>query len=109
MNDHDELTPREQQVMELVALGCDNKEICEALNIAYPTLRCHLATIYGKFRLTCEDNEGKSSIRVKATLLYFKYYKRDSLQNIYEALQKQYNAVVKQNISLQNELRGLRC
>jgi DNA-binding NarL/FixJ family response regulator len=64
------LTPREQQVAELVAKGMKNREIAETLNIATGTVKIHLMHIFEKtgirdrfelalhgLRLACERAE----------------------------------------------------
>ena len=71
------LTPREQQVSELVAKGMKNREIAETLNIATGTVKIHLMHIFEKtgirdrfelalhgLRLACErGNEQASSLK----------------------------------------------
>ncbi len=64
------LTPREQQVAELVSKGMKNREIAEALSIATGTVKIHLMHIFEKtgirdrfelalhgLRLACEPEE----------------------------------------------------
>ena len=43
-----ELTPREQQVLELVEQGCKNKEIAQELGIRPGTVKIHLKHIFEK-------------------------------------------------------------
>jgi len=43
-----ELTPREQQVLELVEQGMRNKDIAEALDIRPGTVKIHLKHIFEK-------------------------------------------------------------
>ena len=45
--EHD-LTPREVEVLRLVADGCTNRDIADALFISIPTVKRHLSTVYGK-------------------------------------------------------------
>ena len=45
------LTPRELDVLRLVATGRSNREIAEALFISVPTVKRHLSTILGKLAL----------------------------------------------------------
>lgn len=47
----DILTPREQQVLNLLALGHLYKEIAEALGISLNTIRSHIRIIYEKLRV----------------------------------------------------------
>lgn len=42
------LTPRERQVLELVADGLSNKAIAAALGVSDETVKFHLASIFGK-------------------------------------------------------------
>ena len=45
-----ELTPRERDLLELVAQGSNNNEIAARLNISVKTVRNHLSTIFSKLR-----------------------------------------------------------
>ena len=45
------LTPRETDVLRLVAQGHSNREIAEALFISIPTVKRHLTNILGKLGL----------------------------------------------------------
>jgi DNA-binding NarL/FixJ family response regulator len=47
----EKLTPREQQVLELVVQGCLNKEVADLLNISLSAVRAHLHLIYRKLRV----------------------------------------------------------
>jgi DNA-binding NarL/FixJ family response regulator len=42
------LSPREVEIMKLVALGLANKEVAARLNISYDTVRAHLKNIFRK-------------------------------------------------------------
>lgn len=57
---HPNLTPREVQVMELVAQGRRNKEISTTLNISEETVQVHLKNIYAKL----EVNERTAALNV---------------------------------------------
>jgi DNA-binding NarL/FixJ family response regulator len=48
-----ELSPREVEILDLVAKGLTNKEIGPALNISYDTVRAHLRRIYEKLHVRC--------------------------------------------------------
>jgi DNA-binding NarL/FixJ family response regulator len=47
----DKLTPREQEVLALLAKGCLYKEISDALGISINTMRTHLKVIYEKLHV----------------------------------------------------------
>jgi DNA-binding NarL/FixJ family response regulator len=47
----DELTPREQEILQLLAKGCYYKEISDQLHITYNTVRTHLQHIYEKLHV----------------------------------------------------------
>ncbi len=42
------LTTREREVLGLLASGCSNREIASSLFVSLPTVKTHLAHIYGK-------------------------------------------------------------
>ncbi len=50
-SDHAGVTPREKEILELVALGLSNREIAERLVIAETTVKNHLRNILEKLRL----------------------------------------------------------
>jgi DNA-binding NarL/FixJ family response regulator len=45
------LTPREKQIMELIALGLTNKQISKKLSIQLPTVKNHLHNIFEKLHV----------------------------------------------------------
>lgn len=49
--DVDKLTPREQEVLALLAKGCLYKEISDALGISINTMRSHLKVVYEKLHV----------------------------------------------------------
>lgn len=49
----DELTDRELEVIRMIGLGLNNRDISKKLHISEPTVRCHLSSIYSK--LNVED------------------------------------------------------
>lgn len=49
---HEKLTRRESEIVELVALGLQNKKIAERLFISETTVRHHLTSIYDKLAVT---------------------------------------------------------
>jgi NarL family two-component system response regulator LiaR len=46
------LTPREQEVLKLIAQGKTNQEIAEELSISLPTVRTHISNIFNKLGLS---------------------------------------------------------
>ncbi len=48
-----DLSPREIEILNLVAKGLTNKEIGPTLNISYDTVRAHLRRIYEKLHVRC--------------------------------------------------------
>jgi DNA-binding NarL/FixJ family response regulator len=46
-----ELTPRENEVLEQLALGARYKEICDQLDLSFDTVRFHIRHIYEKLRV----------------------------------------------------------
>ena len=49
---HDTLTPRERQVLELIAAGLDNGTIADHLGIVKRTVQNHVSNVYTKLRVT---------------------------------------------------------
>jgi len=47
-SDLDRLTPREREILALLARGCLYKEIATQLGISPSTVRAHLHAVYGK-------------------------------------------------------------
>lgn len=47
----DELTPREQEVLKLIAEGCSNKEIARELCISEKTVKNHINNIFSKLHV----------------------------------------------------------
>ena len=47
----EQLTPREQEVLQLVAAGRSNPEVATELFIALSTVKTHLKNIYGKLQV----------------------------------------------------------
>jgi DNA-binding NarL/FixJ family response regulator len=46
------LTPREQEVLHVLATGCTNKEIAQDLFISEKTVKTHLSSIFRKLKVT---------------------------------------------------------
>lgn len=49
---HQDLTPRERQVLELLAAGLDNGAIADRLGIVKRTVQNHVSNVYAKLRVT---------------------------------------------------------
>ena len=65
----DELTPREREVLELMAQGLSNKGICEKLVVSPKTVETHVNSIFGKLGLLPAQDEHR---RVLAVLAYLR-------------------------------------
>ena len=48
----DQLTPREQEILDLIARGLTNQEIADELFIAFETVKWYLKQIYGKLHVS---------------------------------------------------------
>jgi two-component system, NarL family, response regulator LiaR len=47
---HEELTPREIDVLRHLALGCSNKEIADALSVGDETVKTHVGNVLAKLQ-----------------------------------------------------------
>ena len=65
----EELTPREREVLELMAQGLSNRGICEKLFISPKTVETHVNSIFGKLGLMPATDEHR---RVLAVLAYLR-------------------------------------
>ena len=66
-NPLEELTPREREVLELMATGSSNAGIAESLVISVGAVEKHVSSLFGKLGL---PSTGSESRRVLAVLLY---------------------------------------
>jgi DNA-binding NarL/FixJ family response regulator len=64
----DELTPREREVLELMAQGLSNRGICEKLVVSPKTVETHVNAIFWKLGLLPAQDEHR---RVLAVLAFF--------------------------------------
>jgi PAS domain S-box-containing protein len=62
-NENDTITPRQQEVIELISKGLSNKEIASRLNISLNTIKNHKYSIFKKANV-------KSSAQLTSTLLH---------------------------------------
>ena len=58
------LTPREHEVLELVADGLPNREIAQALSISEHTVKFHLASIFGKLGVSTRTEAVQRGVRL---------------------------------------------
>ena len=64
----DELTPREREVLELMAQGLSNRGICEKLVVSPKTVETHVNSIFGKLGLMPAPDEHRRVLAVLAFL-----------------------------------------
>jgi DNA-binding NarL/FixJ family response regulator len=64
----DELTPREREVLELMAQGLSNHGICEKLIVSPKTVETHVNSIFGKLGLVPAQDEHRRVLAVLAFL-----------------------------------------
>lgn len=64
------ISEREFDVLELIAQGDSNKEICDKLGITYNTLKTHLNNIYLKAFNENVKMYGQSVMRVRLVLKF---------------------------------------
>jgi DNA-binding NarL/FixJ family response regulator len=58
-----ELTPREREILELLAQGLSNRAIAGALGISEHTVKFHLASIYGKLGASTRTGAVRRALR----------------------------------------------
>jgi DNA-binding NarL/FixJ family response regulator len=64
-----QLTPREREVLELMAEGRSNQAIAERLFVTLRAVEKHVTSIFGKLRLSADDHDHR---RVLAVLTYLR-------------------------------------
>jgi len=67
---HDKLTSREQEILDLLALGLSNKEIGEKLFVSVNTVKTHILSLYNKL-----DVKNRTQAAVKGNLLKIQDHK----------------------------------
>ena len=101
-----ELTEREYQVVELLAKGLNNDQICEKLFIERSSLGTHLNNIYQKALLTNTD-KSFSVLRLRCAL---KFLNGDFEKVVYKYSRKCENckfANIKDGVYLVCDIKGL--
>lgn len=61
---HDKLSAREQEILDLLALGLSNKEIGEKLFVSVNTIKTHILSLYNKL-----DVKNRTQAAIKGSLL----------------------------------------
>jgi DNA-binding NarL/FixJ family response regulator len=64
-NGTDQLSPRETELLGLVAEGCTNKEVAQRLRISTDTVRSHLVHIFDKLHVRCRTEAAAKYHRSK--------------------------------------------
>jgi len=64
---HIKITPRDEQVLQLLIQGCSNKEIAAQLNISPRTVKQHLRTLF----LRAGIRDGRKRVKL-ATAMFVK-------------------------------------
>jgi two-component system, NarL family, nitrate/nitrite response regulator NarL len=59
----EQMTPREQQVLDLLGEGLSNRAIAERLGISEHTVKFHLAAVYGKLGATTRAEAVRHAFR----------------------------------------------
>jgi DNA-binding NarL/FixJ family response regulator len=65
ISDANGLTPREKEILVLVAEGLTNKEIAQNTNITAGTVRIHVANIFQKLHVRCRTEAATKYLRTK--------------------------------------------
>jgi len=84
--DTSKLTPRQIEILDLLAKGYSNKKICNTLFVAETTLRTHINILNKKFKIECSKENRDYSYRVKLVLKYQKIKKSALIQALKQAL-----------------------
>jgi DNA-binding NarL/FixJ family response regulator len=69
LGSHETLTPREIEVLELLASGLSNKEIADRLGVSFHTVKFHVNAILGK--LGASSRTEVVALAARAGLLRF--------------------------------------
>ncbi len=76
MNNYESLTPRQKEVLKLMAFGKRTSEIAKILVVSLTTIKTHIKDIYETLCLT-ESAKGSSAIRIKAVNIYWQNNPRE--------------------------------
>lgn len=60
----EKLSPREREILNLLARGYMNKEIAESLQIGYQTVHTHIRSIYSKLHVQCRTQAVAKFLRL---------------------------------------------
>ena len=74
------ITPRDQQVLKLLVLGCSNNEIAQELSISPRTVKQHLRTLF----LRAGIRDGRKRVKL-ATAMFMKEREQWPLATNYPA------------------------
>jgi DNA-binding NarL/FixJ family response regulator len=76
--DHIKITPRDQQVLQLLIQGCSNKEIASQLNISPRTVKQHLRTLF----LRAGIRDGRKRVKLATAIFAREQMKSCNLGNV---------------------------
>jgi DNA-binding NarL/FixJ family response regulator len=62
---HIKITPRDEQVLQLLMQGCSNKEIAAQLNLSPRTVKQHLRTLF----LRAGIRDGRKRVKLATAML----------------------------------------
>lgn len=65
-NETEDLSPREKEILALLAEGLSNKELGAALHISFTTVRTHLMHIYEKLHVRCRTEAAAKYLRSRS-------------------------------------------
>lgn len=66
-------TPKQLDVLRLVALGYTNKEIAEKMCLSEHTIKSHINELYQKFSLTGSGCKQSNVVRTRLLLIFYKF------------------------------------
>jgi len=63
-NSEQELTPREREILQLLAQGLSNREIADQLSLSTATVKGHIESIYSKLKVNSRTEAVTSALRL---------------------------------------------